>query len=131
MKRISLARAAIVSALIAGSAASAQFPSLPDGAAGLLGNILPNLSSASTGNAAGILSYCLKNKYLDGQNATSVLGQLTGIKGVKSSKDYAQGSAGLLQTGQGPNVSLGDLKGGLKTRLCDMVLKHGKSLIGL
>ena len=44
---------------------------------GLLGAILPNVASVGAGNAAGVIGYCLKNKFLGGTNAKSVLGKLT------------------------------------------------------
>ncbi|WP_253716852.1 DUF2501 domain-containing protein [Sphingomonas sp. AP4-R1] len=109
---------------LAGSA-SAQLPS------GLLGGMLPNVASTSAGNAAGLLSFCVKNKLLGGQDASSVIGSLTGQPGVTTSKDFAQGQAGVVQTGNGSGLSLANLKGQMKTKLCDMVLQHGKSLAGL
>ena len=119
-------------ALTGASAAPAQLPDLGGGAGGLLGGVLPNVGSIGAGNAAGVLGYCVKNKFLGGGSAgaaSSVLGQLTGQKGVKSSKGYAAGQGGLLQMDGGSNLSLGSVKGKLKSKVCDMVLKHAQSLI--
>ncbi|WP_293972166.1 DUF2501 domain-containing protein [Sphingomonas sp.] len=122
MKKMTVA---LLASLSLAGAASAQFP------AGLGSSLLPNISSTSTGNAAGLLSFCVKNKLLGGQNATAVLGKLTGQSGVTGSKDYAAGQSGLVQTGQGSGFSLANAKGQIKSKLCDMVLKHGTSLAGL
>ena len=123
MKKPSLACVALASFSLSG-AASAQLP------AGLLGSLAPNVSSASAGNAAGLLTYCIKNKVLGAQDASAVLGKLTGTNDVTQSKDYAQGSAGVVQTGNGTGFSLANLKGQRKTRMCDMMLQHGRSLAG-
>ncbi len=123
MKIPSLAIAVLASLSLAGSA-SAQF-------SGLTSSLLPNVSSTSAGNAAGLLSFCVKNKLLGTQDAAGVLGKLTGNNAVTSSKDFAQGSAGVVQTGSGSGFSLASLKGQMKSKLCDMVLQHGKSLAGL
>jgi hypothetical protein len=125
MKPMSLALAGLA-ALVGAGVAPAQLPG------GLLGGAgLPNIGATSAGNAAGLLSYCVKNKLLGAQDASGVLGKLTGGAGVAGSQDYAQGQSGLIRTGQGQGLSLDSLKGKMKTKLCDMVLQHGKSLAGL
>jgi hypothetical protein len=132
MKATLLVCAAMACASIAGGSASAQLPSLSGGAGLLKGGGLPGVGSASMGNAAGVLSYCIKNKLLGGGgDASSVLGKLTGDKAVPASPDYSQGAAGLLQTGKTSTFSLDSVTGGLKSKLCDMVLQRGKSLAGL
>ncbi|MGC4250123.1 MAG: hypothetical protein QM605_01315, partial [Sphingobium sp.] len=56
------------------SAAVTPLPvSATGGLGGLLGGILPDVASVGAGNAAGVLSYCVKNKVLGGANAKSVL----------------------------------------------------------
>jgi hypothetical protein len=40
---------------------------------GLAGGLLPNVASSSIGNLTGVLGYCIKNKFLGGNAATSVL----------------------------------------------------------
>lgn len=123
--RITSQALAISASLALAGSAPAQLPS------GLLGGMMPNVGSTSAGNAAGLLSFCVKNKLLGGQDASSVIGKLTGQAGVATSKDFAQGQAGVVQTGSGSGLSLASLKGQMKTKLCDMVLQHGKSLAGL
>jgi hypothetical protein len=128
MKRRNLT--ALLLASLAGGIvpAAAQMPSLPSGAGGMLGGT-PDLSSMSAGNAAGVLEYCMKNKLLGGTDATSVLGGLTEKPEVKESDDYKLGEAGSLQTSGKSPLSLDSVPPKMKTKACDMVLKHAKSLI--
>lgn len=102
---------------------------LAGGASGLMGGVLPNVSSTSAGNAAGVLSYCVKNKILSGMGATSALSGLLGQKDVKSSKEYAAGQNGALITGDGNAFSLEGVKGKVKSKVCDLVLQHAHSLL--
>jgi hypothetical protein len=106
------------------------------GSGGLPGG-LPSVGSASSGNTAGVLQYCVKNNYLSAGSASpvqsalmsKVRGQGTGDPG------YRAGSDGLLETGNGQSYSLGNstVSGGLKEqathKVCDMVLQHAKSLL--
>lgn len=108
-------------------AANAQMPKLPGGAAGVVG--LPDVSSVGGANAAGVLGYCVKNKLLGGADASSVLGGLTAKPDVKSSPDFTAGQAGNLLTGDGSTFSLNSVPKQMKSKVCDMVLKQGKSLL--
>ena len=118
--------AAIV--LTLATSAPAQLPNLSGGAGGLLGGALPNIGSIGAGNAAGVLTYCMKNKLLGGANANSVLGRLTGKPGVKTSNGFALGRTGTIET-KGSQLSLGSLKGKMKSKMCDLVLSHAGSLL--
>ncbi|MCX2561325.1 DUF2501 domain-containing protein [Acetobacter farinalis] len=114
------------------NALSAATGSMKSSAAGMLGNMLPSLSSASTSNLTGILGYCVQNNVLSGAGATSassVLGTLTQQQGVTSSSSYSAGQQGLLQTGNNQMFSLANLQGQLKTKLCNMVLSKAQSLL--
>lgn len=98
-----------------------------------------SLQSGSLGNAAGVLEYCIKNKYLSGDSASSVkdqlLGKLSGTSGQPAQKDndYLSGAKGLLKTGNGGNVELGSGGGGLKETItkqaCDVVLNQAKNFL--
>ena len=90
---------------------------------------LPGVSSISAGNAAGLLGYCVKNKFLGGGSADSVLGGLTRKPGVTGSKDYSLGQAGQILNGKDPPVSLGQIPKELKSQACNMVLKQGASFL--
>lgn len=93
-----------------------------------LGGAIPGVASASAGNAAGLLGYCLRNKLVSSASAGSILGKLTGQSGVATSPGYAAGQAGTLQTGSSV-LSLDTLKGRVKTQICGMVLKRATSFL--
>ncbi|GBQ54149.1 DUF2501 domain-containing protein [Acidomonas methanolica] len=99
------------------------------GMGGIAGSMLPSLASSSTGNIAGVLSYCVQNNVLNGGNTSSVLESLTTKEGVTSSGDYAAGQQGQLQTGGSNSFSLSSLAAPLKQKLCSMVLSRAQSLL--
>ncbi|OUJ06720.1 DUF2501 domain-containing protein [Acetobacter malorum] len=114
------------------NALSAATSSAKSSATGMVGNMLPSLSSASTSNLTGVLGYCVQNNVLSGANASSassLLSNLTQQQGVTSSSGYSAGQQGLLQTGDNQMFSLANLKGQLKTKLCNMVLSKTQSLL--
>jgi hypothetical protein len=123
------------SALMSAGAAQAQnIPGvggqLPGGvSSALMGQALPNVSLAGTANTTGILSYCVKNNYLQGSAATSVLSSLTGKSGVQSSSAFSAGQQGQLETGNGGMFSMSGLQGQAKFKLCDMVLQHAQAML--
>jgi hypothetical protein len=98
---------------------------------GLAGGGLPSLDQASTGNIAGVLQYCIKNNYLSGGSASSVLGKLTGSGEQTHDSGFAEGAKGMLQTDNKQSFALGGsgLKEQATHEVCDMVLKHAKSLL--
>jgi hypothetical protein len=110
--------------LTGASASSAQL----SGLGGMLGGGLPNIASVGAGNAAGVLSYCMKNKLVNATNASSILGKLTGKTGVRESNGFKLGQQGTIKT-DGSAFSLGGLKAKAKTKACDMVLNHATSLL--
>lgn len=125
--------AAIIAAAVlplAGSAAAQNLGSL-------MGGGVPGIGSAGVGNAAGLLGYCVKNKLTGGAVAQSVLGKLTGKPEVAQSPGYKEGllgnvlgsSAATGTTQQQPAFSLNSLKGQVKTKACDMVLKRAGSFL--
>lgn len=111
--------------LFAASTASAQLPAIP----GMGGIGLPNISSIGLGNATGALGYCLKNKFLKGADASSVLNTLNGKPNVQSSPGYADGQAGNLKLGNGSSFSLAGIQNQAKTQACNMVLKQAKTFL--
>lgn len=117
---------------------------------GLLGGGMPSVGSIGAGNAAGLLGYCLKNKLLGqggalgaltgSQRATSpaaprasgaqsILQRLTNRQGVQTSPGFAAGQAGEIQAPNGQGLSLDDLGGQIKTRMCSLVLNRAKSFL--
>ena len=116
-----------VAFLAIGMSAAAQMPSMPS--LGGLGRI-PSMSGVSQGNAAGLLSYCGKNKLLGSSSgASSTLSTLTRKPGVTSSQDYAAGQAGKILSGKSPGLSLDSVPGPMKSQACDMVLKQAKHFL--
>ena len=99
------------------------------GTSGMMGGMLPSLSSSSTGNVAGVLSYCVQNNILQGASATNTLSALTSKSGLTSSSDYTAGSQGNIESSNGSVFSLGDVKQQIKTKACNMVLQHAQSLL--
>lgn len=104
-----------------------SLPSIP-GASSLMKSV-PNVSSISPGNAAGVLSYCVKNKVLGGGNATNVLGGLMKKPGITSSSGYSAGQAGNIVSGQGKKFSLNQVPSQVKSQACNAVLKQAPKFL--
>lgn len=106
-------------------------------------------SSASTGNVAGIIQYCIKNNYLGGGNVASIkdklMGKMGGEQQAGKDDDYQAGLQGMLLGKDGKKTDLGNQGNalgslgnnksvkGMKDKAvrkgCEMVLDQGKSLI--
>ncbi|MBB6186779.1 DUF2501 domain-containing protein [Rhodanobacter sp. MP7CTX1] len=113
---------------------------------GKLGAMVPvsSMTSGSMGNVAGLLQYCVKNNYLGGASgASGIQNQLLGKMGgasnpaATSGGDYKSGANGILQAGNGKSMDLSSVGGGssdmkskITTKVCDTVLKQGKSYLG-
>src|SRR6478609_8240768 len=74
--------------LAAGSVHAQPLPRLPAGAG------LPDISKMGLPNVAGVLGYCVKNKFLGASGASSVINGLKGRPGVTSSPEFSAGEAG-------------------------------------
>ncbi len=107
---------------------------------GVLGNLgsglsLPAIGGDTAGNAAGVLEYCVKNKYLDGDAATTVKDKLLSKVGVQNTQQaeqdssYISGAQGLLKGSDGKSLNLDSISGKLKDKACDYVLDNASSLI--
>lgn len=119
--------------MIALASASAPVPAIAQGGlgglGGLLGGVVPDVGSVGASNAAGVLSYCVKNKLLGSVGgAKSVLGQLTKQPGVAELDGFKLGQAGTIKSDD-TQLSLGSIKGKVKTQMCDLVLRHAKSFL--
>lgn len=96
-------------------------------AAGLVG-------SSSASNAAGVITYCMKNNYLNADKAAQVKNQLLGKIGLGQKEEpkdegYLSGLSGMVTGSGGKTFDLGKIKGDLKEKACDFVLDNAKSLI--
>ena len=93
---------------------------------------LPGLSADTAGNAAGVLEYCLKQKYLSGANVDNVKGKLMDKAGLSTQKEpdpeYEQGLSGVLMGKGGQNLNLDKLQDNLKSKACDYVLESSVGL---
>ena len=113
---------------LGGSSASGLMSNM-GGLGGMLGKGVPSVSSAPTGNVAGVLGYCVQNNAVQGAGAASTLGSLTSRGGVTTSPGYSQGQQGILQTGGGNSVSMSGMNDQVRGKVCDMVLSRAKSMI--
>jgi Protein of unknown function (DUF2501) len=118
--------------LIAISAGTAQAQLLDQLKGAVGGGGVPSVGQASPSNTAGVLQYCIQNKYVGAGDSSSVKNSLLSkVPGQTSDSGYQQGSSGLLQTGNGQNYSLGGdgVKAQLTQKVCEQVLQHAKSLL--
>jgi hypothetical protein len=95
------------------------------------------MQSGSMGNAAGVLEYCVKNKYLSGDSASSLKDQLMGKLGsttgqpAQKNPDYLTGAKGVLKTGSGSAVDLsgGGVKAAATKEACDAILNQARNFL--
>lgn len=138
------AAAILVAALLPASVAHAQLGDLlkqgqsagsSGGGLADLGGALSgkSLAAGSTGNIAGLLQFCIKNNYLDGNAASSVKDRVMGkLSGKPSSeRDYNEGEKGILSSSDGRKLDLSGsgLKAKVTKQVCDQILAQGKSLL--
>ena len=90
---------------------------------------LPNVSSMTAGNAAGVLQYCMKNKLVSSSSAGAVLEGLGKKPDLTKSADYAAGQSGKVLTGSGKGTSIAGMQPYLKSQTCSMVLKQAKHFL--
>ena len=87
---------------------------------------LPNVSSITPGNAAGVLQYCLKNNLVSSVSADEVLGNLNKKPDITKSTDFSAGKAGEILGDK--KFAIAKAPGYLQSRACDMVLTQAKQL---
>ena len=114
------------------AAPSVSVPSA-GGALGALGGGVPSVGSASPGNLAGVLQYCIQNNDVSSGAASSVQSQLMSKLGGQASSDpgYGAGQGGTLETGPGGGYSLGGtgIKQEVTRKVCNMVLQRAQSML--
>ncbi|MBS0465902.1 MAG: DUF2501 domain-containing protein [Proteobacteria bacterium] len=91
-------------------------------------------SSGTASNAAGVITYCMKNNYLNADKAGQVKNQLLGKMGLGQKEEpkdegYMSGLSGMVTGSGGKSFSLDKVKGDLKEKACDYVLDNAKSLL--
>ena len=106
---------------------------------GLLNGGSQSLSAGTMNNAAGIMSYCAKNKLASLTNTDNIKNQVMDKLGLgateqKQDTNYLEGLQGLLNTKNGEQLNLDTigntpLAEKVKTKACDIVLKQGVSFL--
>ena len=118
--------------LIVASSSTTQAQLLDQLKGAVTGSSMPSVGEASPSNTAGVLQYCIQNKYVGSGGASSIKDSLLSkVPGQSKDSGYQQGSNGVLQTGSGQNFSLsGDgIKAQITQKICEQVLQHAKSLL--
>ena len=90
--------------------------------------------SGTASNAAGVITYCMKNNYLNADKAAQVKDQLLGKLGLGQKEEpkdtgYQNGLMGMVTGADGKSFSLDKVKSSVKEKACDFVLNNAKSLI--
>ena len=107
---------------------------------GLLNGGNQSLTSSSMNNAAGIMSYCAKQKLASVTNTENIKNQVLDKLGLstpekqKEDTSYLEGLQGLLTSKDGQQLNLNNLGSSplaekVKTKACDLVLKQGVSFL--
>lgn len=107
---------------------------------GLLNGGSQSLTSSSMNNAAGIMSYCAKQKLASVTNTENIKNQVLDKLGLstpekqKEDTNYLDGLQGLLSSKDGQQLNLNNLGSSplaekVKTKACDLVLKQGVSFL--
>lgn len=134
---------AVVCAALGGAGLAANASGLGDAVKGQLGSGGGASSSALGGglmgsgtasNAAGVITYCMKNNYLNADKAAQVKDQLMGKMGLGQKEEpkdegYTSGLSGMIKGSDGKSFSLDSVKGKAKEKACDFVLDNAKSLL--
>ena len=118
-----------------GASSSALGGALGGGDASALSSLGGGLMGSGTAsNAAGVITYCMKNNYLNADKAAQVKDQLMGKMGLGQKEEpkdegYMSGLSGMVTGSGGKSFSLDKIKGDLKEKACDYVLDNAKSLL--
>ena len=112
----------------ASSDADAQSPPNPAGTSASSKSAFPNVSSISPQNAAGLLGYCVKNKYLPAARANAVFSDLMKKPDTATSSGYLLGQKGHIISGHRGPMVFTEIPQELKAQACETVLKRGTIL---
>ena len=118
-----------------GASSSALGGALGGGDASALSSLGGGLMGSGTAsNAAGVITYCMKNNYLNADKAAQVKDQLMGKMGLGQKEEpkdesYTSGLSGMIKGSDGKTFSLDSVKGKAKEKACDFVLDNAKSLL--
>lgn len=111
-----------------------------NGGASMLMSSLGVPAAGTASNAAGVLTYCAKNNYLNPDKAGAITNQLLSSLGLPTAQSatstvatqdqgYLNGVAGMIVSPTGELFSLDKIKGNVKDKACDFVLNNAKSFL--
>src|SRR5438309_7508895 len=103
----------------AGPATALQMSAAP------MAHDLPNMTSITRENAAGVLRFCVHNHLVSVTGADAVLKHTKGKKDLSHSSDYIAGEKGTVLTQKGP-FSVAHTRRHLQSAACDEVLRQAK-----
>jgi len=112
--------ASLMATLCAWQPARAQMSAPP------IPSALPNISSISAANAAGILRYCVSKQLVSSTSADLVLKSLTAKRNVANSPDYSAGQQGRILATDGKVFSIPAAPSYLQSQACDQVLTRAR-----
>src|SRR5262245_47121396 len=111
-----LAPALLLCLVCAVGGAQAQSTATPGG---LKKGGAPDISSIGPGNTAGLLNFCVKNKYLPASSANPVVGGLMKKPGARSSSGYAAGQKGQIINGKAAPVAMTEIPHEFQSKACN------------
>jgi hypothetical protein len=85
---------------------------------------LPNVSSISPANAAGVLQYCMQHDLVSSAVGSTVIDNLTKAPDVTKSHDFVTGQSGQILASK--TFAIGAAPTYLQSEACDMVLKRAQ-----
>lgn len=115
-----LIAASLMATLCAWQPARAQMSAPP------IPSALPNISSISAANAAGVLRYCVSKQLVSSTSADLVLKSLTAKRNVANSPDYSAGQQGRILATDGKVFSIPEAPSYLQSQACDLVLTRAQ-----
>jgi hypothetical protein len=86
---------------------------------------LPDISSISPSNTAGLLQYCISKELVSSASGGAVLDGLAKKRDLTNSRDFTAGASGQILGDK--NFSIGSAPGFLQSQACDLVLKRAKN----
>ena len=129
MSHRKFASALVLSVSCAMAQAHAQSPTQPASSSSLVQTGFPNVSTISAANAAGLLSYCVKNKHLATSRANPVLHGLMNKPGLSSSSGYTLGQQGRIISAHKRPMAFTEIPQNRKGQACEAVLKRGSTVL--
>ncbi|GBQ69846.1 hypothetical protein AA103196_2329 [Ameyamaea chiangmaiensis NBRC 103196] len=87
---------------------------------------VPDISTLSNGNVAGLLSYCVRSHTLNDTTSRHVARAAAKHPGVTTDQGYSLGGQGLIQINGGNPVDVSTMSTTDRTKLCSDLTKHAQ-----